>query len=186
MERVDTIRGGKSLDAHERMGSTHRYYSSSNSERHHHYHYCQHPYRGSEKKYFPKEFKKSKPPTFDGEMKKSKDVEAWFLGMKKFFRLHDYSKNMKAKINYLQSQRKGKIWFEDVNHVRGIREEELIWDEFERLFKKKYLFETYYDERANELYELKMGSMINDENTSIFMELLRYVSDLIYNISLEC
>lgn len=44
------------------------------------------------------EFKKSKPPTFNGELKKPEDVEAWFLGMKNFFELHDYIENVKAMI----------------------------------------------------------------------------------------
>ena len=41
---------------------------------------------------------KEKPPTFYGEIKKSQDAEAWLLGMNKFFRLHDCSKNMKTNI----------------------------------------------------------------------------------------
>ena len=40
---------------------------------HHHYH----PYRRSERGYFMYEFKKAKPPTFNGELKKLDDVEAW-------------------------------------------------------------------------------------------------------------
>jgi len=32
-------------------------------------------------------FKKENPPPFDGEMKKSQDLEAWLLGMNKFFKL---------------------------------------------------------------------------------------------------
>ena len=44
------------------------------------------------------DFKKEKPPMFDVEMKKLQDAEARLLGMRKFFRLHDYSDNMKAKI----------------------------------------------------------------------------------------
>jgi hypothetical protein len=44
----------------------------------------------------PKEFKKSKPPSFDGEIKKGEEVEAWLLGLNKFFRVHDYSENVKA------------------------------------------------------------------------------------------
>jgi len=35
-----------------------------------------------------------------------------------------------------------------VKNVNGIREEELIMDDFERLFKKKYLSKRYYDEKA--------------------------------------
>ena len=54
---------------------------------------------GSDRGYLPYEFKKENPPTFDGEIKRSQDAEAWLLGMNKFFKLHDYSENMKAKIN---------------------------------------------------------------------------------------
>jgi hypothetical protein len=32
------------------------------------------------------EFRKSKPPTFDGEVKISEEVEAWLLGLKNIFR----------------------------------------------------------------------------------------------------
>jgi len=41
--------------------------------------------------------------------------------------------------------------------------------------KKKYLSERYYDDRAKEFYELRMGSMTDEEYTSRFLELLRYV-----------
>jgi len=44
------------------------------------------------------EFNKFKKLTFEGEMNKPWDVEVWLLGMKKFFMLHDYSKNMKARV----------------------------------------------------------------------------------------
>lgn len=46
-------------------------------------------------------FKRAKPPIFYEEMMKSEDAEAWFLGMRKFFRIHNYSKNMKAKVAHL-------------------------------------------------------------------------------------
>jgi len=44
------------------------------------------------------EFKKSKPPIFDGELEKLKDANEWLHGMKNFFGLHDYTKNMKDRI----------------------------------------------------------------------------------------
>jgi hypothetical protein len=46
----------------------------------------------------PKEFKKSKPPSFNGDIEKGKEAEACLLGLKKYFRVHDYSKNLKARI----------------------------------------------------------------------------------------
>lgn len=39
-----------------------------------------------ERDYMLEEFKKVKPHTFDGEMKKSEVAEAWLLGMNKFFK----------------------------------------------------------------------------------------------------
>ena len=51
----------------------------------------------------------------------------------------------------------------------------MIRDKIERLFKKKYLSERYYDDRAKEFYELRMGSMTNEEYTSRILELLRHV-----------
>jgi len=55
-----------------------------------------------------------------------------------------------------------------VKNVRGINEEDLTWSEFERLFKKKHFLKGYID-------EINMGSMIDDEYTRRFLELLRYV-----------
>ena len=82
--------------------------------------------------------------------------------MKKLFILHGYSKNMKAKIATFILKGKADIWSEDVKCVRGMREEELIWVEFERLFKKKYLSKRYYDGKANEFYELRVGSKTHE------------------------
>ena len=38
-----------------------------------------------------------------------------------------------------------------------------------------YLLENYYDKKAKEFYELKMGSMADKECTTNLLELLRYV-----------
>jgi len=62
-----------------------------------------------------------------------------------------------------------------MKNVRSIRKEDLTWSEFKRLFKKKYLLERYFDDREKELYELNMGSMIDEEYTTRFLKLLRYV-----------
>jgi hypothetical protein len=44
------------------------------------------------------EFKKAKPPSFDGEIKKGEEAETWLLGLKKYFRVHDFSENLKARV----------------------------------------------------------------------------------------
>ena len=37
------------------------------------------------------EFKKIKPPTFNGETEKGEEVESWLSGMKKYFQIYNYS-----------------------------------------------------------------------------------------------
>ena len=71
------------LDTSDTRSDEHEYHSSSGSDMHldrHRYY----PYTRSDRGYFPEEFKKEKPPTFDGEMKKPQDAEAWFLGINNF------------------------------------------------------------------------------------------------------
>jgi len=82
---------------------------------------------------------------------------------------------MQIRITMFSLKGKLDIWWEDVKNVRDTHEEELTWSEFEILFRNKYLSERYYDNREKELYELKMGSMTDEEYTSRFLELLRYV-----------
>lgn len=70
------------------------------------------------------------------------------------FKFHNYSENMKAKITTFILKGKENIGWDNVKNVKDIREEELIWDEFERLFKKKYLSERYYDDKDTKFYKL--------------------------------
>jgi len=168
------IRDGRFLDTPDRRDDGCRFYSSYDFDMYHD-HRRYHHYRRNYMGYFQDEFKKEKPPTFNGEMKKSKDVEAWLLAMNKFFKMHDYLKNMKAKIATFSLKGKSNIWWEYLKNTRDIYEEEFTWSEFKRLFRKKHLSERYYDDKEKEFYELNMGSMTNEEYTSIFMELLRCV-----------
>ena len=98
--------------------------------------------------------------------------------MKKFFELHEYTKNMKAMIGIFSLKGKSYIWWEDVKLVRDIKTKELRWHKFKKLFRKKYLLEKYYGRKANEFYELKMGYVTNEEYMNKFLNLLRYVSYL--------
>lgn len=58
---------------------------------------------------------------------------------------------------------------------KGVQEDELISDDFERPFKKKYLSKRYYDAKDKEFYGLQIGSMTDDEYNRRFLELLSYV-----------
>lgn len=95
--------------------------------------------------------------------------------MRNFFKLHDYSENMKENIAMFSPKGKVDNRWEDVKNVKGIWEDDFTWNEFESLFKKNYLSKRYFDDMAKEFYELKIGSMTDEEYTSRFLELLRYV-----------
>jgi hypothetical protein len=79
------------------------------------------------KSHDPKEFKKSKPPSFNGDIEKGEEAEAWLLGLKKYFGVHDYSENLKALISIFNLNGKASIWWEDLKNVKGIHENDLSW-----------------------------------------------------------
>lgn len=122
----------------------------------------------------PQEFKKENPSTFYGKVKKEEEVEAWLLGMKKYFREHDYFENMKARVAIFILKGKDDIWCEDLNNVKNIEEKALQLKIFKGYFEKKYFSERYYDNKANELYKQKLGHLTTDKYVIIFLELVRY------------
>jgi hypothetical protein len=122
------------------------------------------------------EMNKIKPPTFDGEHKKEEDVETWFLGMRKYFQLQNYSPHAKGRIVMYQLKGKASMWWDQFVKVQHIREKDITWKEFKRYFEKKYLTKRYYDRKMKEFFELKLGSMTIDEYERRFLELLKYVS----------
>jgi hypothetical protein len=59
--------------------------------------------------------------------------------------------------------------------VKGVREEDLSWERFEKYFQKKYLSEKYSDEKTKDFYELKLGKLTIEEYVNKILDLLRYV-----------
>ena len=51
--------------------------------------------------------------------------------------------------------------------MRNINERNIVWNQFKKYFKHKYLSDMYYDDKIKEFHELKLGLLT--------MELLRYV-----------
>jgi hypothetical protein len=94
------------------------------------------------------EFRKVKRPYFNGEIKKGEEAEAWLLGLKKYFRVHDFSENLKAQVATFNLNGKASIWWEDLKNVKWIHEEGLSWEWFEKYFRKNYLSEKYFDEKT--------------------------------------
>jgi hypothetical protein len=79
------------------------------------------------KNHDPKEFKKAKPPSFDGEIRMGEEAEVWLLGLNKDFRVHDYSENLKARITIFNLNGRASIWWEDLRNVKGVHKKDLSW-----------------------------------------------------------
>ena len=67
------------------------------------------------------EFRKIKPPTFDGEAKEV--TKAWIINMNKYFQVYEYRRKLKARLAIFQLQEKATLWWEEVNNVWGIEDQ---------------------------------------------------------------
>jgi len=63
------------------------------------------------------EFKKIKPPIFNGEIEKGEEVEAWLSGMNKYFQIYNYSDKLKNGMVIYNLIEKVDIWWQDVKRV---------------------------------------------------------------------
>eukprot|EP00253_Pinus_taeda_P022101 PITA_22101 len=95
--------------------------------------------------------------------------------MNKYFQLYEYDNNLKARLAIFQLQGKATLWWEEVKIVKGVTEQNITWDNFQRFFKKRYLTERFYDEKAREFHDLRLGQQTMDEFITRFTSLLRYV-----------
>jgi hypothetical protein len=82
---------------------------------------------------------------------------------------------LKARVATFNLNGKDSIWWEDLKNMKGVREEDLSWKQFEKYFRKKYLSERYFDEKVKEFYELKLEQLTIEEYLNKFPDLLRYV-----------
>lgn len=83
---------------------------------------------------------------------------------------------MKARLVVYQLRGKATLWWEEIKSIRKIDEEKVTWNEFPNHFNDKYLTECYYDEKAKEFHELRLGTLTMDEYVARFTSLLCYVS----------
>eukprot|EP00253_Pinus_taeda_P011207 PITA_11207 len=72
-------------------------------------------------------------------------------------------------------QGKATLWWEEVKIIKGVTEQTITWDNFQRYFKERYLTERFYDEKAREFHDLRLGQQTMDEFITRFTSLLRYV-----------
>ena len=93
------------------------------------------------------EFRKEKPPTFNGDVKTGQEAEAWILGIRTYFQLQDYFGNMKARVAILNMTGREYIWWEHFRKLKNINERKIVWKQFHKYFKHKYLSDRHYDDK---------------------------------------
>lgn len=54
-------------------------------------------------------------------------------------------------------------------------EKNITWEKFHKYFKERYLTERFYDEKAREFHDLRLGQQSMDEFINRFTSLLHYV-----------
>ena len=74
---------------------------------------------------------------------------------------------------------KADIWWEDLKRVKNLSEKYITWPTFKKYFIRKYLSDQYFEEKAKEFNELRLGNLTMKELCSKFLNLLRYVPYLV-------
>ena len=59
--------------------------------------------------------------------------------------------------------------------MKKINERQIVWKQFQKYFKQKYISDKYYDDNIKEFHELRLGQQTMEEYENKFLELLRYV-----------
>ena len=121
------------------------------------------------------EMRKLKPPSFEGEREREDDVEAWLLGLRRYFQFHNYSSNLEARIVSYHLHRKVAMWWDQLKQVEHVNESRITWKQFKKYFQKEYLSEHFYDKKMQDFFELRLGSMTMGEYEKKFLGLLKYV-----------
>ena len=114
-------------------------------------------------------------PSFDGEREREDDSKAWFLGIQRYFQLHNYSSNLEARIATYHLHGKAAMWWDQLKKVKHINESGITWKKFKKYFQKEYLSENFYDKKMQDFFELGLGSMTMAEYEKKFLGLLKYV-----------
>ena len=95
--------------------------------------------------------------------------------MRKYFQVQEYSGKMKARVAIFNLTGRASIRWEHFRKVNKINERNIVWKQFRKYFKEKYLSNRYYDDKIKEFHELRLGQQTMEEYANKCLELLRYV-----------
>ena len=64
---------------------------------------------------------------------------------------------MKARVAIFNLTGRASIWWEHLRQVNKINERNIVWKQFQKYFKQKYLSNRYYHGKIKEFHELRLG-----------------------------
>ena len=82
---------------------------------------------------------------------------------------------MKAMVSIFNLTGRESIWWEHFRQVKKISERNIVWKQFKKFFRQKYLSNMCYDDKIKEFHELRLGKQTMEEYVNKYLELLRYV-----------
>ena len=85
-----------------------------------------------------------------------KDKEC-FLGMNKYFWLHNYSREMKSRLVIYNLNGKVPRWWRDLKYTEREEVKEIRWSTFCWIFQEKYMFEIFFDKKSKIISWVKDG-----------------------------
>jgi hypothetical protein len=104
------------------------------------------------------ELRKLKPPSFDGEREREDDVEAWLLGIRKYFQLHNYSSNLEAIISTYHLHGKVVMWWDQLKQVEHINENRSLGSSSRGIFRRSIFQSTTMTRRCKSYLNLSWGA----------------------------
>jgi hypothetical protein len=66
------------------------------------------------------ELRKIKKPSFYGEREREDDSKSWFLGIRNYFQLHNYSFNLESRISTYHLHGKDAMWRDQLKKIEHI------------------------------------------------------------------
>ena len=67
-------------------------------------------------------------------MNTGEKAEEWLLGMRKYFQVHKYSSEMKARLAIYNLNGKAARWWRDLKHTKEVEVREIRWSNFRKMF----------------------------------------------------
>ncbi|XP_028123199.1 uncharacterized protein LOC114320263 [Camellia sinensis] len=116
-----------------------------------------------------REFKKMKPPLFNGGIEPMK-AEAWVLGIEKLFEVFPCTEAQKVQLAAFTLEDEAQRWW----MLPGV-----TWDRFLELFYDKYFPQSIRDKKVTEFETLRQGNKTIAEYEAQFAELARFAPHML-------